>query len=206
MSKVQVLDKTGRKVSEITLPKEIFSYPFKEHLIYEAVVNYNANQRRGTASAKTRSEMRGGGKKPWRQKGTGRARAGSIRSPIWRAGGVTFGPKYRSFKYNMPKRAKKDALKSAFSMKSSENKIVIFDSLDFNEPKTKLGVEFLEKAQLKSALLIDIHSNKNLFLSLRNIPGVKAVDYSQVNIYDVLNYEHMVFSQKAFESLMERLK
>ena len=206
MAKVHVLDQTGKKIKEINVPEEVLSYPAKEHLIYEAVINYRANQRRGTASTKTRAEVRGGGRKPWRQKGTGRARAGSTRSPIWRKGGTVFGPKPRDYSYKMPRKARRNALKSALAMKFAEKQIMVLDSLKFKEPKTKEGAEFLKKLNLNSALVIDNKENKNLFLSLRNIPKVKAVDYNQVNIYDVLNHTSLVFTQEAFESLMERLK
>ena len=206
MAKVQVLDKSGKKVNEIAVPKEIFSYPIKDHLLYEAVVNYRANQRRGTASTKTRAEVRGGGRKPWRQKGTGRARAGSIRSPLWRKGGVVFGPRPRSYYYSLPKKMKKNALKSALSLKFAEKQMLILKTLDFKEPKTKEGAKFLATLSLDSALIVDNSLNKNMFLSLRNISKVKAVDYNQVNVYDVLNLKWLVFSQSAFESLMEKLK
>jgi large subunit ribosomal protein L4 len=206
MAKVQILDQTGKKTKEINAPENVLAYPLKEHLIYEAVVNYRANQRRGTASTKTRAEVRGGGRKPWRQKGTGRARAGSIRSPIWRSGGITFGPRPRDYSYKMPRKAKRNALKSALAMKFAEKQIMVLDSLKFKEPKTKEGVNFLKKLKIESALVIDTQENRNLFLSLRNIPKVKAIDISQVNIYDVLNHKSLVFTQKAFESLMERLK
>lgn len=206
MSKIQILDRSGKKISEINVPKEVFSYPVKEHLLYEAVVNYRANQRRGSASTKTKGEVRGGGRKPWRQKGTGRARAGSIRSPLWRKGGIVFGPKPRSYYYSLPKKARRNALKSALSMKFAEKNILILKALDFKEPKTKEGAKFLEILNLDSALIIDQHQNKNLFLSLRNIQKIKAIDYNQVNVYDVLNHRWLVFTQKAFESLMEKLK
>jgi large subunit ribosomal protein L4 len=206
MAKVQVLNQTGKKTKEINVPKEVLSYPVKEHLMYEAVLNYRANQRRGTASTKTRAEVRGGGRKPWRQKGTGRARAGSTRSPLWRSGGITFGPKPRDYSYKMPRKAKRNALKSALAMKFAEKQIMVLDSLQFKEPKTKEGANFIKKLKLESALIIDNQENRNLFLSLRNIPKVKAVDFNQVNIYDVLNHKSLVFTQKAFESLMEKLK
>jgi large subunit ribosomal protein L4 len=206
MSKIQVLDQNGKRVSEMNAPKEVFSYPVKEHLLYEAVVSFRANQRRGTASTKTRAEVRGGGRKPWRQKGTGRARAGSIRSPIWRKGGVTFGPKPKSYYYSLPKKAKRNALKSVLSMKLAEKQLLILKALELKEPKTKDGAKLLEALKLDSALIVDDHQNKNLFLSLRNIPKIKAVDTNLVNVYDVLNYKWLVFTQKAFESLMEKLK
>jgi large subunit ribosomal protein L4 len=206
MAKVQVFNQAGEKTKEIDAPKEVFSYPAKEHLIYEAVVNYRSNQRRGTASTKTRAEVRGGGRKPWRQKGTGRARAGSNRSPIWRKGGVVFGPKNRDYSYHIPKKAKRNALKSALSLKFEEKKILVLESLEFKEPKTKEGIKFLHNLGLESVLVIDSHENKNLFLSLRNIPLAKAIDQNQLNVYDVLNHESLVFTKKAFDSLMERLK
>lgn len=206
MNKIQVLDQSGKKVSEMNAPKEVFSYPVKEHLLYEAVVNYRANQRRGAASTKTRSEVSGGGRKPWRQKGTGRARAGSIRSPLWRKGGVTFGPKPRDYYYSLPKKARRNALKSALSMKLADKQVIILKTLELKEPKTQQGAKLLQALKLDSALIVDHHQNKNLFLSLRNIPKVKAVDYNLVNIYDVLNHKWLVLTQKAFESLMEKLK
>ncbi|UCC38161.1 MAG: 50S ribosomal protein L4 [Candidatus Aminicenantes bacterium] len=206
MSKIQVLDRSGKRVSEVSVPKEIFSYPVKDHLIYEAVVNLRANQRRGTASTKTRNEVRGGGRKPWRQKGTGRSRAGSIRSPLWRKGGVTFGPKFRSYYYNLPKKAKKNALRSAVSMKFGENLMFILEKIDFKEPRTKEGMKLIQKLKLDSALIVDNHQNRNLFLSLRNIPRIKAVDQTHITVYDVMNYKWLVLTKSAFESLMERLK
>lgn len=206
MRKVQVLNQSGKKTKEINAPKEIFSYPVKEHLLYEAVINYRTNQRHGTASTKTRSEVRGGGRKPWRQKGTGRARAGSNRSPLWRKGGIVFGPKPKTYYYSLPKKVKRNALKSALSMKFAENRLLVLETLDFKEPKTKEGAKLLEMLSLDSALIVDDHENENLFLSLGNIPKVKAVDHNQVNVYDVLNYKWLVLTQRAFESLIERLK
>ena len=123
--KVQVLDQSGNPVREMDLPEEVFSYPVKDHLIYEAVVNYLANQRQGTACTKTRGEVSGGGRKPWRQKGTGRARAGSIRSPLWRHGGTVFGPKPRDYSYSIPRKAKKNALKSALATKLAEKQLLV---------------------------------------------------------------------------------
>lgn len=206
MSKVQVLDRSGKKIKDITAPKEIASYSVKEHLIYEAVQNFRANQRRGTASTKTRADVRGGGRKPWRQKGTGRARAGSTRSPLWRSGGTTFGPKTRDYSYSIPKKARRNAIKSALAAKLTDNQVLVVDSLEFKEPKTKSGAEFLKALNLDSALIIDSRENRNLFLSFRNIPKVKTVDWELVNIYDVLNYKWLVFAEKAFESFMEKFK
>jgi len=206
MSKVQVFDQSGKKIKEKNAPKEIASYPVKEHLIYEAVIQYRANQRYGAASTKTRGEVRGGGRKPWRQKGTGRARAGSNRSPLWKDGGTTFGPQPKDYNQHMPKKARKNALRSVLSSKIAEKQLIILDSLKLKESKTKEAVNILKTLKLDSALLVDSHENKNLFLSMRNIPKVKVVDYQHVNIYDVMNFNWLVFSEKAFDSFMEKLK
>lgn len=206
MQKVQVFDNSGKKVKEISVPQSVFSFPVNEHLLYDAVINYRANQRRGTASTKTRAMVSGGGKKPWKQKGTGRARAGSTRSPLWRKGGVTFGPTPRDYSFHLPKKVKRNALKSALAAKLAEKQLMVVEDLKFKEAKTKEGVKLLENLSLESALIVDSHENKNLILAMRNIPKVKAVDHSQVNVYDVLNHKGLVFSQQAFDSLMERLK
>lgn len=206
MLKVQVLNRSGKKVKEMNAPEEVFGFAPKEHLVYEAVVNYRANLRSGTASTKTRGVVRGGGRKPWRQKGTGRARAGSIRSPLWRSGGVTFGPHPKDFSYRLSKKARKNALKSVLSQKMTENHLLVVDGLDFKEPKTKAGVELLRALNVESALIIDSGENRPLFLSMRNIPMVKAVDVNHINVYDVLNHEWLVMTPRAFESVTERLK
>ena len=204
--KVQVFDNSGKQLKEISAPSEIFATPPKEHLIYEAVVNYRANQRQGTASTKTRGEVRGGGRKPWRQKGTGRARAGSTRSPLWRSGGTTFGPQPRDYSFRMPKKAKRLALKSVLAAKLADKQLIILDLPEFAEPKTKEGAQLVKNLNLDSALFVDIHSNTNLILSLRNIPKVKIVDYNHLTVYDMLDHKGLVFSQRAFDSLMEKLK
>ncbi len=206
MPTVQVLDTSGKKIKDVKAPDEIFAVPLKEHLLYESVINYRANQRQGTASTKTRGEVRGGGRKPWRQKGTGRARAGSTRSPIWKGGGTTFGPKPRDYSYSLPKKAKKTALKSALSMKLAEKQLLIVEALELKEPKTKEAAALIKGLKLDSALIVDQLDNKNLFLSARNIPKTKVVDVSQVNVYDVLNYNWLVLTKRAFDSLTEKLK
>jgi large subunit ribosomal protein L4 len=206
MPTVQVIDTSGKKIKEVKAPDEIFSVPLNEHLLYETVINYRANQRQGTVSTKTRAEVRGGGRKPWRQKGTGRARAGSNRSPIWKGGGTTFGPRPRDYSYNLPKKAKKNALKSALSMKLAEKQLLIVDALEIKEPKTKEAVALIKGLKLDSVLIVDRHDNKNLILSVRNIPKTKVVDVSQVNVYDVLNHNWLVLTKRAFDSLTEKLK
>src|SRR4030042_234524 len=206
MLKLDVLDKGGKTARSVELPEGVFSYPAKDHLIYEAVVNYQANQRRGTAATKTRSLVTGGGKKPWRQKGTGRARAGSILSPLWRKGATTFGPKPKDYSYEIPRKAKRNALKSALSLKFKDNQILVLQEFGVQEAKTKAAVQWLKSLNLDSALVVDRTENKNLFLALRNVPKVKAVDPKQLNLYDVLNHKWLVFSEQALESVMERLK
>jgi large subunit ribosomal protein L4 len=204
--KIQVLDQNGQQVQEMDLPEEIFSYPIKDHLVYEAVVNYLANQRQGTASTKSRGEVSGGGRKPWRQKGTGRARSGSNRSPLWKHGGTVFGPKPRDYSYSLPKKTKRNALKSALLGKFSEKQVLIINEIKINEPRTKEAINWLENLKLDSALIIDSGENKNLFLAVRNIPEIKAVDENHLNIYDVLKYRWLVFSQRSFNSLVEKIK
>jgi len=204
--KVQVLDQSGKPVEEISIPEDVFNYPVKEHLVYETVVNYLANQRQGTASTKTRAEVSGGGRKPWRQKGTGRARAGSNRSPLWRHGGTTFGPRPRDYSYEIPKKARKNALKSALAAKLAENLLLVVNEINISQPKTKEAASWLKNMNIDSALIVDSKENNNLFLAVRNIPEVKVVEGEKLNTYDVLRYKWLVFSQQAFNSLVERLK
>jgi large subunit ribosomal protein L4 len=206
MGKLQVFDRGGNPAAEVVLPDSVFAYPDKGHLVYEAVVNYQANQRQGTAATKTRADVRGGGRKPWRQKGTGRARVGSTRSPLWRKGGTVFGPQPRDYSYELPKKARRNALRSVLSQKLSANQILVLREFDLKEPKTKEAAALLKAFKLDSALLVDSHENTNLFLAVRNLPGVKAIDVRTLNVYDVLNYQWLVFSQRALESAMERLK
>lgn len=206
MGKMQVFDQAGNPANEVELADSVFAYPDKGHLVYEAVVNYRANQRQGTAATKTRAEVSGGGRKPWRQKGTGRARAGSTRSPLWRKGGTTFGPQPRDYSYELPKRARRNALRSVLSRKLTDSLILVLREIDIKEPKTKEAAALLKAFHINSALLVDSHENTNLFLSVRNLPKVKAVDVRTLNVYDVLNYKWLVFSQRALESAMERLK
>jgi len=204
--KVQVLDQSGNPVEEMSLPEEVLEYPVKDHLVYETVVNYLANQRQGTASTKTKAEVSGGGRKPWRQKGTGRARTGSNRSPLWRHGGTTFGPRPRDYGYELPKKARKNALKSALAAKLADNLLLIINEINISQPKTKEAAAWLKNLKIDSALIIDSRENKNLFRAVRNIPEVKAVDGEKLNTYDVLRYKWLVCSQKEFNSVLERLR
>ena len=206
MEKLPIFDLSGKQTSSVALPQSVFAYAGKKHLLYEAVVNFLANQRQGTAATKTRGEVRGGGKKPWRQKGTGRARVGSIRSPLWRKGGTVFGPVQRDYGYRMPKQARRNALRLALAQKLSEERLLVLDDIVLSEPKTKAAAALLKTFSLDSALLVDRKDNKNLFLAARNLAGAKVVDVGSLNIYDVLRHKWLVFSRRAFESAMEKLK
>ncbi|HVP91255.1 MAG TPA: 50S ribosomal protein L4 [Terriglobales bacterium] len=206
MGKLQVFDRTGKPAAEVELPDSVFAYPDKGHLVYEAVVNYRANQRQGTAATKTRRDVSGGGKKPWRQKGTGRARVGSTRSPLWRKGGTVFGPQPRDYSYELPKKARRNALRSVLSSKLADSLILVLSEIELKEPKTKEAMALLKAFHLDSVLFVDAPENRNLFLAVRNLPRAKAVDVRALNVYDALNYKWLVFSQRALESAVERLK
>jgi large subunit ribosomal protein L4 len=206
MVKVKVKNIHCDDVSEMDLPEEIFDYPLKEHLIYEAVKNFRANQRRGTASTKTRGKVSGSGRKLWRQKGTGRARIGSIRSPLWRSGGTVFGPQPRDYSLKMPRKARRNALKSVLSDKMRNQRIWVIDDISLDSGKTRDTVSLLKKFDFDKLLIVDRKENSKLILSTRNIPHVKTIDFSEINIYDSLNYNYIMFSVDAVKQLVEVLK
>jgi large subunit ribosomal protein L4 len=206
MAKVQVLNESGQVAGELEVPTGLFSYPVKPHLLYEAVVEHQVRGRRGTAATKTRAEVSGSNRKPWRQKGTGRARAGSIRSPLWRKGGTVHGPQPRDYKYAIPRQAKRNALKSALGLRFAENRLLVLAEASLKEPSTKEASRLLKALGLDSALIVDRSANKNLFVSVRNIPRVKAVDADHLSVFDVLAYKWLVLTQRALESLMKRIK
>jgi large subunit ribosomal protein L4 len=172
--------------------------------MYEAVKNYLANQRQGTQSAKTRAEVRGGGRKPWRQKGTGRARHGSIRSPQWIGGGVVFAPKPRDYSYKLPKKIKRLALKSALSSKVEDNEIIVVDSLVLNKPKTKDMIKVLSNLKAgKKTLVVMPERDENVILASRNIPGVKTAYVNTINVYDILNCDSFLITKEAVNKVEE---
>jgi large subunit ribosomal protein L4 len=206
MVKIKVRNIQNKEVSELELPEAIFDYPLKEHLIYEAVKNYNANQRQGTACTKTRSEVSGSGKKLWKQKGTGRARMGAIRSPLWRKGGTSFGPKPRDYSYAMPKKARRNAIKSVLSEKIRNDRLFILDELKLDSKKTKDTIKTLSNFAFDKLLIVDKKDNSDLMLSTRNIPHIKAIDVGEMNIYDSLNYNYIMLSVDVVKRLMEVLK
>jgi large subunit ribosomal protein L4 len=206
MAKTQVLDKRGNVTSEIELPEAVFGYPVKTHLLYEAAISYDANQRRGTASTKTRAEVSGSNRKPWRQKGTGRARAGATRSPLWRHGGTTFGPRPKDYGYELPAGARRNALKSALAAKQAESRLLVLEDLKLGAAKTKEAAALLKGLKIDAGLLVDGGDNAALFTAVRNIPKVKAVAWQRINTHDVLASKWLVISAPAFAALMEKLK
>ena len=205
MAEISVKNLNNDKIRDIQIPDEIFAYPLKKHLIYEAIKNYRANARSGTASTKNRVDVRGGGRKPWRQKGTGRARVGSIRSPLWRGGGIVFGPKPRDYSYDLPKKMRKNALKSILSAKFSDGKIVVLDDIKIGSSKTKDFVKLMKGTLgIKGkALLVYDGGDENLELSSRNYPLIKVVRPLEINPYDLLDREWLIFSEKALQRISE---
>ena len=203
MANVSVYNIEGKEVGSIELNDAVFGVEINEHLVHMAVVNQLANNRQGTQSAKTRSEVSGGGRKPWRQKGTGHARQGSTRSPQWTGGGVVFAPKPRDYSFKMNKKEKRIALLSALSSKVAESKIVVLDSFNLDEIKTKKFAEVMSNLKVDKALVVVEGENKNVVLSGRNIPSVKVSATNEINTYDVLKYETLVVTKAAVEKLEE---
>ena len=203
MANVSVYNIEGKEVGSIELNDAVFGVEVNEHLVHMAVVNQLANNRQGTQSAKTRSEVSGGGRKPWRQKGTGHARHGSTRSPQWTGGGVVFAPKPRDYSFKMNKKEKRIALLSALSSKVADNKIVVLDAFNLDEVKTKKFAEVMSNLKVDKALVVIEGENKNVVLSGRNIPTVKVSATNEINTYDVLKYETLVVTKAAVEKLEE---
>ena len=203
MANVSVYNIEGKEVGSIELNDAVFGVEVNEHLVHMAVVNQLANNRQGTQSAKTRSEVSGGGRKPWRQKGTGHARQGSTRSPQWTGGGVVFAPKPRDYSFKMNKKEKRIALLSALSSKVADNKIVVLDAFNLDEIMTKKFAEVMSNLKVDKALVVIEGENKNVVLSGRNIPTVKVSATNEINTYDVLKYETLVVTKAAVEKLEE---
>jgi len=203
MAKVSVYNIEGNQVGEIELNDAVFGVNVNEHLVHRAVVNQLAAKRQGTQSAKTRSEVRGGGKKPWRQKGTGHARQGSIRAPQWIGGGVVFAPKPRDYSFKMNKKEKRAALKSALTSRVNENKIVVLDSFELNEIKTKQFKAVMDNLKVSKALVVLNDKNENVTMSARNIPGVKTAYTNTINVYDILKYDTLVLTQDSAATIQE---
>jgi large subunit ribosomal protein L4 len=206
MPTIDIKNWDNKTVGSIDLPEEIFGYPYKEHLVHEAVRNYLAGLRQGTHKTKTRSEVSGSGKKPFRQKGTGRARQGGARPPIHRHGGTVFGPQPRDYSYKMNTKEKKAALKSALSQRVKEGKFVVVNDMSVDESKTKAFAQKVASIGVEGkALLIDTLENTNAVLASRNNPKLQFVDALHVNVYDVVNSRYIVLSQAALDRLTEAL-
>ena len=203
MAKVAVYDMTGKACGEIELSDAIFGVEVNPVVMHEAVVAQLANRRQGTQSARTRGEVSGGGKKPYRQKGTGRARQGSIRSPQWVGGGVVFAPKPRDYSKKMNKKARRLAIRSALTTRVQENKLLVLENLDLAEIKTKQMQKVLDQFDLNKALIVLMSDDTNAILSARNIEGVKTLPAEQVNVYDILKYENMVATKSAIAKIEE---
>ena len=203
MLKVDVLNIEGKKVSEVELNENVFAVEVNDVAVHAALVNYLANQRQGTQSTKTRAEVRGGGRKPWKQKGTGRARQGSIRAPQWIKGGIALGPKPRSYKYAIPKKMRQLAIKSVLTSKVQEGSLVIVDKIELNEIKTKAMVNVLNKLKVNKALIMLNEKNLNVQASARNIENVKTTLVNTINVYDLLKYDSLVMDLDSVKKLEE---
>jgi large subunit ribosomal protein L4 len=204
MPKVNVYNMLGEQVGEIELKDDIFGVEVNEHVLYEVVKNQLANKRQGTQSAKTRADVRGGGRKPWRQKGTGRARQGSIRAPHWVGGGVAFAPKPRDYSYKVPKKVTRLAIKSALSSKVVNNEIIVLEELNLEQPKTKEMTKILANVKAgKKALVVMDEKNVNVIKAARNIPNVQTALVNTLNVYDILNFDSFIITKDAVRKVEE---
>ena len=203
MANVSVYNMEGKEVGAIELNDAVFGVEVNEHLVHMAVVSQLANNRQGTQKAKTRSEVRGGGRKPWRQKGTGHARQGSIRSPQWTGGGVVFAPVPRDYSFKMNKREKRAALKSALTSRVEENKFIVIDEINFEEAKTKNFANILKNLDVSKALVVLEDDNKNAELSARNIADVKTAKTNTINVYDILKYNTVITTKAVVAKIEE---
>ena len=203
MATVSVLNMQGNEVGTMDLNDAIFGVEVNEHLVHMAVVQQLANNRQGTQKAKTRSEVRGGGRKPWRQKGTGHARQGSIRAPQWTGGGVVFAPTPRDYSFKLNKKEKRAALKSALTSRVQENKFIVVDELKFDEIKTKKFVEVMKNLNVEKALVVLNDNDVNVVKSAANIPTIKTASTATINVFDILKYNTVVVTKAAVETIQE---
>ncbi|MDD3766802.1 MAG: 50S ribosomal protein L4 [Eubacteriales bacterium] len=203
MPKTTLYDINANQIGEIELNDNVFGAQINENALHTMVVNYLANQRQGTQSTKTRTEVSGGGRKPWRQKGTGRARQGSIRAPQWTGGGVALGPKPRSYRFSVNKKLRRVAMKSALTSKVVENNIIVVENLDMQSYKTKEFADILAKFNAENALVVTAEKNENVVRSSRNIPGVKSTLVTTLNVYDILKYNKFIVTKDAVAKIEE---
>ena len=203
MANVSVFNMEGKEVSTLELNDAVFAAPINEHLVHMAVVQQLANKRQGTQSAKTRSEVSGGGKKPWRQKGTGHARQGSTRTPQWTGGGVVFAPKPRDYSFKMNRKEKNAAIKSVLTSKVNDSKFIVLDELKLEGIKTKEVVNILKNLNVEKALIVTADKDENVVLSARNIPTVRTALTNTINVYDILKYDTVVVTKDAVAKIEE---
>ncbi|MGQ5709797.1 50S ribosomal protein L4 [Lactobacillus sp. PSON] len=204
MANLKVIDQNGKESGEVTLNDKVFAIEPNESVIFDAIIRQRAGKRQGTSKVKNRSAVRGGGKKPWRQKGTGRARQGSIRSPQWRGGGVVFGPTPRSYAYSMPRKQRRLAIKSVLSQKLIDEDLIVLDKLTMSAPKTKEIVSMLNSLKVEGKVLV-VSDDENVKLSARNLANVKVVPVNGLNVEDAVNYEKLILTQDAVKKIEEVL-
>ena len=204
MANLKVMDQNGKDSGEVTLNDKVFGIEPNDNVVFEAIIRQRAGKRQGTSKVKNRSAVRGGGKKPWRQKGTGRARQGSIRAPQWRGGGTVFGPTPRSYAYTMPRKQRRLAIKSVLSQKLIDNDLIVLDKLTMSAPKTKELVSMLNSLNVDGKVLI-VSDDNNVQLSARNLAKVKAVPVNGLNVEDAVNYDKLILTQDAVKKIEEVL-
>ncbi|MCO6531090.1 MULTISPECIES: 50S ribosomal protein L4 [Lactobacillus] len=205
MANLKVIDQKGKDAGEVTLKDEVFGIEPNESVVFDAIIRQRAGKRQGTSKVKNRSAVRGGGKKPWKQKGTGRARQGSIRSPQWRGGGVVFGPTPRSYAYSMPRKQRRLAIKSVLSQKLIDQDLIVLDQLTLSAPKTKEFKSILDSLNIEGKVLV-VSEDKNVQLSARNLPKVKVITINGLNVEDVVNYDKLILTKDAIEKIEENVE
>lgn len=205
MANLKVIDQKGKDAGEVALKDEVFGIEPNESVVFDAIIRQRAGKRQGTSKVKNRSAVRGGGKKPWKQKGTGRARQGSIRSPQWRGGGVVFGPTPRSYAYSMPRKQRRLAIKSVLSQKLIDQDLIVLDQLTMSAPKTKEFKSILNSLNIEGKVLV-VSEDKNVQLSARNLPKVKVITINGLNVEDVVNYDKLILTKDAIEKIEENVE
>ena len=205
MANLKVIDQKGKDAGEVTLNDDVFGVKPNESVVFDAIIRQRAGRRQGTSKVKNRSAVRGGGKKPWKQKGTGRARQGSIRSPQWRGGGVVFGPTPRSYAYSMPRKQRRLAIKSVLSQKLIDEDLVVLDQLTMSAPKTKEFKSILDGLKVEGKVLV-VSDDKNVQYSARNLPNVKVITANGLNVEDVVNYDKLVLTKEAIEKIEKNVE
>ena len=205
MANLKVIDQKGKDAGEVTLNDEVFGIKPNESVVFDAIIRQRAGRRQGTSKVKNRSAVRGGGKKPWKQKGTGRARQGSIRSPQWRGGGVVFGPTPRSYAYSMPRKQRRLAIKSVLSQKLIDKDLIVLDQLTMSAPKTKEFKSILDDLKVEGKVLV-VSEDKNIQYSARNLPNVKVITANGLNVEDVVNYDKLILTKEAVEMIEKNVE